>query len=652
MKTADEHALVPQPRVRVSEDETLIEVGQWYWVKNNEDATWLGAVTHVGSNYAKLEGPTRYGTHSLRVHFEDFETLCTFEPDPEAHLRRKVEEHQRRVDGLLNDIKQLTAGLGIVRLALGAPAAAASQQALVQVHGQRNVEEYKEALIKAKKETLPELFKKVKEEHEQMAVWMKAALIPLEAQTKGLRQHTEAINDRIFIVELYAGLVEQLVQLREGRPAENATQVTLFQRRHYMDEECLANYDAGGMDFRSIGEFDAWLLREDNLYRLLPKERCVVAFRVRRYEKEHDPVYSLSEWISLFYENEQNRKTFLYLRNGEQVYRLSTGIDFGDSLFPDTEHAQLEGKDLWVELDSSNRIKNVVTTATVEYAKECWKAKLKRYAKEKREHRKKHKEWEALSDEEKEKTHEPWLSHYFSDFDKRRFEPLTPESVYYDDGMKQLADDIQAHNRVATVLQGVLDRSPAFHPHPPWQLFTREGFEAGIELVYDVSRALTSGDPPDFEAYRRECNRSIREGSVTVGQHWEWMRHEAEKENERRNNDYRVRHHSNYKFFHPHGNSGPGLLARVVRVTKKGDCFFEWTRERRTHRYYRNDEVIRCRFKCPSSKLFHVDVYEPGDFKMFFSDPRTRVEYLQWAPYLLAAEDYHADKARTVKRDS
>jgi hypothetical protein len=35
-----------------------------------------------------------------------------------------------------------------------------------------------------------------------------------------------------------------------------------------------------------------------------------------------------------------------------------------------------------------------------------------------------------------------------------------------------------------------------------------------------------------------------------------------------------------------------------------------------------------------------------GDFKQFYADPRTREQYLQWAPMLLSAEDYHNDKLK------
>lgn len=659
----------PTVRVRPGPDEPLIEVGQWYWVSTADQeadvtrSAWLGCVTRIGSNYVKLEGPAhKYAksTFGERVHLDEFAKRCVLEMDPETYLRGKVEAHQRRVNELLNDIKQLTASLGISPLALreASAEANASAQALTVMHGTQDVKQYKADLIKAKENTLPELFKQVEHEHEMMAHWMQASLIPFQAQAKGLARHTEAIKDRIFIVELYAGLCETLVQIQDGDTAEAATKLSLFQRRHYMDEECLANYEAGGMTFQNIEAFNDWLLRPDNLKRILPYPRSVVAFRVRhhRYDYEgHDqaPV-TIWQFIQLWHEEKANAKTYLYFRNGEQVFYLATGIEFGSQLFPDREHAELESKDLWVELGhstNSRHIKAVVTTSHVEFANKRWKDKVRAYKARKREHRKAVAAWKVLSPEEQEKAgHEPWFSHYLDDHDKPRFEPLTPESVYYDDAMKMLNDEIKAHNRVATVLQGVLDRSPAFHPHPPWQLFTREGFEAGVHLVYDQTRALTTGDAPDFEAYRAQCNKGIRAGSMTIGQDDFWQRAEAVKENKRRANDWRRSRDYSRELVHfrPYGNPGPGRVARVVRVMRNGDCIFEWTRERQRYRFYSNDseKPILCRVRVPRSKLFNVDAYEPGDFHIFFDDPRTRVDYVKWAPFLLAAEDYVAERRR------
>ena len=64
-------------------------------------------------------------------------------------------------------------------------------------------------------------------------------------------------------------------------------------------------------------------------------------------------------------------------------------------------------------------------------------------------------------------------------------------------------------------------------------------------------------------------------------------------------------------------------------------------RRRLTGGYYSDDD-IQAKITVPLEKLFNVSAYVPGDFKMFFNDPRTRRNYLKWAPLLIAAEEFHA----------
>jgi hypothetical protein len=45
-----------------------------------------------------------------------------------------------------------------------------------------------------------------------------------------------------------------------------------------------------------------------------------------------------------------------------------------------------------------------------------------------------------------------------------------------------------------------------------------------------------------------------------------------------------------------------------------------------------------------ADRLLNLDTYQPGDYKQFYADPRTRADYLEWAPYLLRAEDFKAGK--------
>lgn len=628
---------------RPAEEDDPIEVGQWYWVSEEDSDPWLGCVVRIGSNYVKLEGVE----YHERVHIDEFDERCELEPDHDIYIQAQIDLRQANVNSLMGKVKQLTANLGVTRGALPEGDAEATTTALAVAHGTDNIKKHKKALIKAKEKTLPELFKEIKREHEEMARWMKAELIPMQAKAKAMEGVIEVIEDRIFTVELYAGLVEELAQIREGEPADNDTPISLFQRRHYMDEECLYNYSAGGMEFKNIKAFDRWLCRKDNLYRLLPHERCVVAFQVRRERKDRELPSDFRDFINMVEIERMDESTFLYIRNGEQVFRLATSIEFDKQLFPDTEHSILLGQNrLYAEV-SWRRPKEVITA-------ERYEGMMEDRAREYAEYLEKEKAWEAMSEKEREGKCSPW---YHEPHEK--WVEVTPETVWYDDVMKKIAKEAVAHNRIAVVLQGLLDRSPAFHPHPPWQLWTPEGFQLGLKLIYDDSKALVDGDPPDFEAYRTKLNESIKKGTLTVGQEDAWMRVEAKKENDRQRADWRIKYASNYKRYKPYGNPGPGLLAKTTRATKN-NCSYRWERQRLTTKWVPNPDRpgylmpdpsgLPATFTCSKSRLLNVDAYTPGDYKQFYADPRTRADYLKWAPLLLACEDHYAKKRKRKKR--
>jgi hypothetical protein len=611
------------PTERVSGAPEDIKLGQWYWV--SEKATerrpahrWLGCVMHVGTNYVELQDPADGGGD--RIHMERFDERCEREYDAAGVIADKIAAHQKAAALLMNDIMQLTAGLGIApREKLAAQAETAT--ALAVAHGTADIKAHKDALIQAQTKTLPDLFERVAEEHERMARWMKGQLLPSLAELGAMKQSTETIGDRIFTVELYAGLIEQLVQVVDGAPAPLDAKVHLFQRRHYMDEECLANYEAGGMDIRSIEKFDAWLARPDNFHRILPLPRCIVAFRVRRYEAR-SPVFSFGDFIAAMHMADANKTTFLYIRNGDQLFRLTTGIDFGEQLFPDREHVDLL-RDGNLYVDGFKRV----------VSQRKYDACVQEYQESRDEFAAKLREWRRAG-KPKGKRPNKWLRNEVASFER-----CTPDSVYFDDAMATVAQAARDHNRVAVVLQGLLDRSPALHPHPPWRLWTPEGFAAGIELIYDDSRGLTDGPPPDFEAYRAKLNASLKRGSMTVGQEDCWLRYEAVKENERRQRNSYGGYHEVEKH-RPYGNPGPGLIAPVIKIGRDGSIGFAWKRQRLTSSYRKRSDTIPAHFSCPSGELLNVSAYQAGDFKIFFADPRTRAEYLEWAPLLLAAEDY------------
>jgi hypothetical protein len=614
-------ATIDPGRGEVVENDDGPKVGQWFHVNGTDwrgkKTRWLACCIHIGTNYALLES---VGRGETRVHLDEFWKTCEPVENPDEIIDGAVLKHRKEIARLMGRVREITARLGVGDTP--ALTGGSEETSALALRTDEPVKEYKTALVKAKDEDLPKLFEKIKDESKSLSHWMSAKLIPLEAEAKSLEGSLNAIKRRIFSVELYAGLTEDVVEVLDGEPAPTDTKIHLMQRRCYMDEECLVQYEIGGMSFDSIEEFDAWLARPANFQRILPFPRTVVAFRVRRTMKDRE-VLTLRDFFEFAFESSANKKTFIYIRNGGRLYRLSTGIEFDEQLFPDLDAQILATGKVYAKM-FANRVDRLASEG--EYLE-----LLKHEAEQKRL-------YEAADEKDK------WrYSHSFHDSD--RYVAYTPESVYYDDISKYIAEEMARHNRLVLVLQGLLDRSPVMHPHPPWQLWTHEGFTSALQLVYDNARALVAGDKPDFEAYRARLNASLKVGSITVGQEVMWEMAEAEKETERRRQSSRGRS-SDYelKRYRPYGNPGPGTLAKVTKIAPRAKtCTYEWDRQRRTYdRWDRNPAPVHVTHTAPFDAILNVDAYKPGDFKQFYDDPRTRAEYLEWAPLLLVAEEYHA----------
>ena len=595
--------------------------GLWFWVTDEDGERWLGCAMHVGSNYVEVQAP---GGGYVRIHESEWRTRAEPEFDPRGVIAGEVNACRERVEGLLAEVHAISARLGVPLHASLGPKQASSEAGALALRGGAGADMggYKKALMRAKDEDLPRLFKEIESATADLSKWMSAELLPLKADKRKLDRATGAIEERIFSIELYAGLVEEITLISDGAPAAREEPVHLLQRKCFMDEECLAHYEAGGMEFRDLFVFDAWLANPEHRDRILPFPRCIVSFQVRRETKERD-FGNLFEFFQMIEKEKLDNLTFLYIRNGERLYRLSTEIGFGDRLFPDMDAAILRGgKKLYADISWESRIDKIISEDEYEALVAEEKARAVRVAK--------------LPEEKRwfEEDHNP---------PSQRYTAFTQDSVRYDDIAEHVQGEMKKHNRIVLVLQGLLDRSSALHPHPPWSLWSADGFREGVRLVYDETRALTPGDKPDFEAYRQTLNATIVSGSACVGQEDFWEQMEAVKENNRMDRSYRRPRDWRPSRHRPQGDPGPGRVARVVTVNhKKRTAMFAWERERlRTND---TSEPIRRTLEVPFASLLCADAYEPGDYRKFFGDPRTRADYLQWAPLLCVAEDYRAGK--------
>lgn len=649
--TKTNSTLAPEgAHLEVSSAEGELVLGQWYWVKDvaswddketgrkrGDEYEWFGCAMHIGSNYVEIKSP--HGGSS-RVHLDNYWDVLRREENPEAVIAQQVEHWQSRAKQLVADIQALTHRLGVAssRAIAGPrhPAGTSTGTELMTLSGQMDLRAYQTALTTAKEETLPALHKSLKQANEQLATWIRSSMLSLEASIVPMRDTVKTIDDRLFSFGLYAGLAERAVRCCEGATAGHDEPLHVMQRRLYMDEEALISYEAGGMDFRSIGEFDAWLSRPENRDRVLPFPRTLVAMRVRRSSKERETHGDLLSAFIKIREEQADKWTFLYVRNGEQVWRIACEVDFGPLTFPDGA-VYRDGEPLMVHM-FGHSVDKLITRAEFEQHLVVY-----------RELKARSKAWRR-DNPDTNTIHDPHMSSLsgsvhipgFGSFQPDEWKPFDRNNVHFDDVMETIQAKIKEYNRVAVIIQGLFDRSEILHPHPPVQTWRPDSFARSVKLVYDSSFALHDGEKPDFEAYRSKLNASLRAGSVVVGQERYWMAKEAEKENARRDRDYRTGAPTHrYQFYRPFGNPGPGRVAVVEDWKPRARAVvFSWERESR--RFGQAD--IRQTLSVPATALLNISAYKQGDFKQFFSDPRTRAEYLQWAPLLLTAEDYLAGK--------
>lgn len=642
-------------RVTVERSAGDLELGAWYWVKTvvrwdgergdlkkGDTYEWFGCAMEIGSNYVQIQSPAN---SYIRVHLDDYWEVLRREEHPEAVIAGKVAYWQGRARELVAQIQAVTARLGVSSSrAVAGPTAPRGQpegSALVTLSGQTDLAAYKHALTVAKEETIPKLHNDLKEANEKLTIWIKAPALSLEATIVPMRDTIDTIDDRLFSFGLYAGLAETVVRCCDGTPATYDEPLHVMQRRLYMDEEALLDYQAGGMDFQGIADFDAWLCRPENRDRILPFPRTLVAMRVRRTRKERETHGDVLATFISFQEEHADKQTFLYVRNGEQVSRITCEIDFGQMIFPDGAIYR-EGEPMMLKT-FADRVDKLITRAEYEQNVAVFndlKAKSK--------------EWKK-SNPDKDAIENPFMKFYsdtvyidgFGHFGPDEWEPLDRSNVHFDDAMVMIEAQIKEYNRIAVVIQGLFDRSEILHPHPPVQTWRPDSFSRSVKLVYDASLVLHSGEKPDFEAFRATLNASLGVGSVVVGQERFWMAKEAEKENARRDRTYNSNESRyRYEFYRPHNDPGPGRVATVTDWKPRArSATFRWEREGRRW----DSDPVQCVVSVPAADLLNISAYTPGDFKQFFADPRTRAEYLKWAPLLLTAEDWHAGRLRATE---
>lgn len=575
----------PEPTRMVGEG---VRVGGWHWVTykdwEGKEVTDLMCVSHIGSNFVEFTIYDNEHTQSVNVHFNEFFESCKEEPNWIGVLNQRVIEAQNKMQAGMKRLADRAKSLYLLKDK--EQATPESPEEVLPSTFVTDPSEYKNELVKAKDEEFPAIEKEIKEASEQLAIQTKNKYLPSQLQMAVLKDGIADIEDKIFTVELYVGFKEQVKQIKQGKPAPPETSITIRQLLLYMDEETLFDYDQGGMNFENLKQFDEWIVKKANLNRILPEERGIVALRVRRQEKDYGPVLTIGDAFAHAYWHKKDMKTYLLIRNGKNVYRIASDLEFTPRLIP---------------------LKD-----------------------------------EILGKQSFKKEHEYWSEDDPFPFGerKKRYEEITPDHMDYDEFLLEEIKKIQQYNRIMLIIQGLIDRSSVFDPMPRINIMNLKEATQWINIIRDEE--TLPAPKLDWEEYRNQLNKSIRKGKMVYASY----------------DKFRYIGWSDKKkcVFSAHGFYRVRSIKRdrsEIEVTEPEAYSMNsyesdgWN----TYGRYRGGEPSGRTAHCwiPMKNIFNVSDYTVGDYKMFLCNRAAQGKYLEWASWLLKAEDFALGKAKIEK---
>ncbi len=556
---------------RIPDAIDLVKIGDWYWLEDVE--RWgetiereLFCVDEIGSNFVGFIKNIHRGSTGCRLLFDEFEKKCTREKNWKAYLTNKINQIQSRIKEKTNLLVREGQKLSLIAEKTQSDRNA-YEGSLLPVVATLNPEKHKKDLVEFRDERMPAIKEEIAELSKDYATTSKDLAMPDLVRLQEIKKSLEVIEDRIFTIELYCGLQETVHQIASGDPAPAETPITIRQQLLFMDEETLFDYNSGGMDFKKPEDFDKWIVNPKNLNRILPEQKGIVAFRVRRHKKDYGSTSSLlATWIQL-HKNQYNMETYLLIRNGENVYRIASAINFTPRLVP-------------------------------------------------------------FRDEIGEKQFEHHVSYNEDDEDP---EIIKPDDVRYDKHVAKVEALIKKYNRIFIFIQGLLDRSTVFHPHPNIKLNKPGHMDLWVGCIRDEEIGLPN-KTVTWEEYRDQINKTVRRGNLVWSS---WVSDKLGYYNRR--NEGTVYNQWEHEIANRPKVCKITAIRRdrsEVRITWEAEYYnYDWRSATS------GDQVRNRHYWVPMKEVFNITGYNLGDYKMFLCDRSLRGEYLEWAPALLTAED-------------
>lgn len=302
--------------------------------------------------------------------------------------------------------------------------------------------------ITKRKNSIAKFAKAVKLRHQRIEALRKEQKNALEAALR--IQSLMAIAEEVILtINVYLGNGEEVVIIKEGDPAPPQQKISVRQRTLYADEETALDPKDGGLDFQQLDKFDNWIKQPKNLQQVLPETKGIVAIKPRRSDKDYggDP-WSNSE------RNRENKRTYFLIRNGDNLYRVTTSVGVGKTIFP----TRNEFDEIFFRNDRD------------------WKTNVTT---------------------------------------KIKMRPGTSE---FAQALETANSEQRRYGRILLFMQGLLDRSKIFHPLVDEDINLMSQKESGnyIHYVYDAEMLLPTGRL-GFDKWLQSINNLLEVGHRIVG---------------------------------------------------------------------------------------------------------------------------------------
>lgn len=177
----------------------------------------------------------------------------------------------------------------------------------------------------------------------EIEIMMKKELSKFDDIKRELNKSVTALSIKITklrkliaTIEIFAGINEEIIQISNGNNAPDDVPISLRQMKLYMDEE-IAILDNEGLGINNLEEFDEWVSLPDNYTKLIPNEKGIIIMDLRRNLKQ---LNHIREWMDRALLREIDDKTYVLIRNGENIYRLFTEHIRSPRLFPKKDELQ------------------------------------------------------------------------------------------------------------------------------------------------------------------------------------------------------------------------------------------------------------------------------------------------------------------------